>query len=86
MQLSDSDGTEFYNFSDIKDEKAFKNKYRDALDNIPVTDNQIVDIIAEANIAFNLNMRMFQELDSNLIKVMVMLLLNTIGNLRRKRK
>ena len=84
MQLQDNLGTSFYDFENIPDEVAFKNIYRNALNNIPLSDIQINQIIAEANIAFNLNMKIFQELDSNLIKIMLMLLLSSINNLRRK--
>nr|QCI06360.1 Heme oxygenase [Dictyurus purpurascens] len=84
MQLSDNLGTSFYDFHSISDEIAFKNMYRNSLNNIPLLDNQINQIISEANIAFNLNMKMFQELDSNLIKIMLMLLLSSINNLRKK--
>lgn len=84
MQLSGTNGTEFYDFISIKDDKAFKKVYRDALDNAPINEKQISEIIAEANIAFNLNMLVFQELNSNIIKIMVMLLFSTINNLRKK--
>ena len=84
MQLSDTEGTSFYDFPDIKDDGIFKQKYRKAMDDVPLSDDQITQIIAEANIAFNLNMKIFQELNSNLIKIMVMFLVNTIANLRRK--
>ena len=82
MQLSEDDGTEFYVFRDIANEKDFKNMYRNALDLIPLTDHQISLIISEANVAFNLNMKMFQELNSNIVKIMLMLLSNAINNLR----
>nr|QCI09045.1 Heme oxygenase [Inkyuleea mariana] len=83
MNLTDNDGTSFYNFTSIKDDKSFKDMYRNALDNIPISNEQIIQIIAEANIAFNLNMKMFQELNSNLIKIMLMLLLSAINNFRK---
>lgn len=82
MKLSGDDGTEFYIFREIANEKDFKNMYRKALDLIPLTDNQISLIISEANVAFNLNMKMFQELNSNIVKIMLMLLSNAINNLR----
>nr|QCI06164.1 Heme oxygenase [Dicranema revolutum] len=84
MQLSGSEGTAFYDFHSIKDDHVFKKQYRYALDSVSIDEAQIAQIIAEANIAFNLNMRLFQELNSSLIKIMVMLLLNTIGNFRNK--
>ena len=83
MKLSNDEGTEFYIFRDVDNEKEFKKMYRDALDLIPVTNNQINLIISEANIAFNLNMKMFQELNSNFVKIMLMLLSNTINSLRK---
>lgn len=84
MQLSDDQGTEFYIFRDIFDEKDFKKRYRDSLDSIPVDDGKIKSIIAEANVAFNLNMKMFQELNSGIVKIMLMLLSNAINNFRNK--
>nr|QVY57943.1 heme oxygenase [Betaphycus gelatinus] len=84
MNLSGTDGTQFYDFNMITDDKSFKKQYRLALDNAPVSNDQVTQIISEANVAFNLNMKVFQELNSNLIRVMIMLLLNTIGNLRKK--
>lgn len=80
MQLSGDEGTEFYIFRDIKNDKEFKQMYRKALDSISVTENQVSLIISEANVAFNLNMKMFQELNSNIVKIMLMLLSNTISN------
>lgn len=84
MDLSDNDGTSFYDFDLIQDEMKFKNNYRDSINNIPLSTKQIEQIIAEANTAFNLNMQMFQELNSNIIKIMIMLLLSSINNLRKK--
>lgn len=84
MNLSGTDGTCFYNFDQIKDDSLFKENYRNALNNVPLNNNQISQIITEANISFNLNMKMFQELNSNLIKIMVMLLWSAINNLRKR--
>nr|YP_009732373.1 photosystem II Q [Gracilaria textorii]QHS70914.1 photosystem II Q [Gracilaria textorii] len=84
MNLSNNDGIAFYNFHNIKDDKGFKIIYRQALDNAPIDQIQIEQIIAEANISFNLNMKVFQELNSNFIKIMGMLLLSTITSLRKK--
>nr|YP_009488750.1 heme oxygenase [Grateloupia filicina]AWD77324.1 heme oxygenase [Grateloupia filicina] len=84
MQLPETLGTAFYNFDAIVDDEAFKIVYRNALDNVPLNNQQIDQIIAEANIAFNLNMKIFQELNSNLIKIMMMLLWSTFNNFRKK--
>nr|QUE28873.1 PbsA [Porphyropsis coccinea] len=82
MQLSTSEGVEFYNFHQIKDEKDFKNQYRNALNSIKLEEDIKKDIISEANVSFNLNMNIFQELNSSLIKIMIMLLLNTIKSFK----
>nr|YP_010198806.1 heme oxygenase [Gracilaria tikvahiae]UAD88039.1 heme oxygenase [Gracilaria tikvahiae]UAD88242.1 heme oxygenase [Gracilaria tikvahiae] len=84
MNLSSNEGTAFYDFHNIKDDKRFKVIYRQALDDAPIDQIQIEQIIAEANIAFNLNMKVFQELNSNFIKIMGMLLLSAITSLRKK--
>lgn len=84
MQLSGNSGTAFYNFENIVDDQKFKEMYRNSLNNVPLDSNQINQIISEANISFNLNMKIFQELNSNLIKIMLMLLLSTINNFRKK--
>nr|YP_010196174.1 heme oxygenase [Gracilaria caudata]UAD83571.1 heme oxygenase [Gracilaria caudata] len=84
MNLSSHQGTAFYHFENIKDDKKFKVMYRRALDNVPINQIQVKNIIAEANIAFNLNMKVFQELNSNFIKIMGMLLLSAITSLRKK--
>lgn len=85
MNLKDGKGTAFYDFDAIDDDNEFKMHYRNQLNQLPVNQDQISDIIAEANVAFTLNMKMFQELNSSLIKIMVMLLLNAIGNLKLNR-
>ena len=82
MKLSGDEGTEFYIFRDINNEKEFKIQYRDALNLIPVTDKQVNLVISEANVAFDLNMKMFQELNSNIVKIMLMLLSNAINSLK----
>nr|YP_009257553.1 heme oxygenase [Coeloseira compressa]ANH09636.1 heme oxygenase [Coeloseira compressa] len=84
MNLSGNQGIAFYDFHQIDDDKLFKEMYRETLDNVPINHNQITQIIAEANLSFNLNMKIFQELNSNLIKIMVMLLWGTINNFRKK--
>nr|WCH56141.1 heme oxygenase [Calliblepharis sp.] len=83
MGLSGKEGTAFYDFQDIQDDDAFKKQYRNALNSVPVDKGQVVQIISEANIAFSLNMEVFQELNSNFIKIMLMLLLNTVNNFRK---
>jgi len=82
MNLSTNEGTAFYDFEELEDENSFKQIYRNQLNCISLSEEQVADIIAEANIAFTLNMKMFQELNSNFIKIMIMLLLNAVRNLQ----
>ncbi|KST68205.1 biliverdin-producing heme oxygenase [Mastigocoleus testarum] len=84
MNLSDGEGTAFYEFEHITDEKAFKKQYRQTLDELPVdeaTDERIVD---EANAAFGMNMKMFEELEGNLIKAIGVMLFNSLTRRRSR--
>jgi heme oxygenase len=57
------EGLAFYHFEHVDSYKQFKDEYRQALDELPLTTQQIQALVAEANVAFCLNMRLFQELD-----------------------
>lgn len=63
MNLSGGDGLAFYEFNHIESAKLFKDLYRQSLDDLTLTPAQISEIVAEANVAFVLNMRIFEELD-----------------------
>lgn len=84
MNLSDGEGTAFYEFQDISDEKAFKNKYRQAMNDLPIDDELGDRIVDEANAAFGMNMKMFQELEGNLIKAIGLMLFNTLTRRRSR--
>jgi heme oxygenase (biliverdin-producing, ferredoxin) len=84
MNLTDSNGTAFYEFEDIPDEKGFKNKYRQTLDELPIDDATGDKIVEEANDAFGMNMKMFQELEGNLIKAIGVMLFNTLTRRRTR--
>ena len=84
MGLSDGKGTAFYEFPDITDEKAFKNEYRQALNDLPVDEAMGDRIVDEANDAFGMNMKMFEELEGNLIKAIGQMLFNTLTRKRTK--
>ncbi|PSB04736.1 heme oxygenase (biliverdin-producing) [Merismopedia glauca] len=75
-------GTAFYEFADIDDEKAFKNKYRQAMNDLPVDEAKADRIVDEANAAFGMNMKMFNELEGNLIKAIGIMLFNTLTRRR----
>ena len=84
MNLSDGEGTSFYEFPTITDEKAFKQQYRQAMDNLPVDDATADRIVDEANAAFGQNMKMFKELEGNLIKAIGIMLFNTLTRRRNR--
>jgi heme oxygenase len=67
MNLGDHDGLRFYEFDAISDEKGFKANYRTTLDALPIDQATADRIVAEANQAFHCNMKMFQELEGNLV-------------------
>jgi heme oxygenase len=67
MSLGEHDGLRFYEFDAIPDEKGFKTNYRAVLDSLPIDQAMADRIVEEANQAFHCNMKMFQELEGNLI-------------------
>lgn len=83
MNLTDG-GTAFYHFPEIADEKAFKATYRQALNDLPLDEATADRIVDEANDAFGMNMKMFQELEGNLIKAIGMMLYNTLTRKRTR--
>lgn len=82
MNLSEGQGTAFYEFKEIPDEKAFKAEYRKVLDELPVDDATVDQIVNEANATFGMNMKLFQELEGNLIKAIGVMLFNTLTRRR----
>lgn len=79
-----SDGTAFYEFQDIPDEKAFKTNYRQAMDELPIDQETAEAIVDEANDAFGMNMKLFNELEGNLIKAIGVMLFNTLTRRRAR--
>lgn len=64
LKLQDtSSGLSFYQFHEIPSAKIFKDSYRVALDDLDLSEEEIERLVAEANVAFVLNMRIFEELD-----------------------
>lgn len=82
MNLVDGEGTNFYEFKTISDEKAFKNKYRQAMNDLPVDEETANRIVDEANDAFGMNMKMFKELEGSLIKAIGIMLFNSLTRRR----
>ena len=67
-------GLSFYDFSEISDSKKYKKVYRQLLDGLDVGQDDVDNIIREANYAFKLNMIMFEELEGSASKSFVKLL------------
>lgn len=80
----EGEGTAFYEFQEIADEKAFKNTYRKAMDELPIDAATADRIVDEANAAFHLNMKMFNELEGNLIKAIGVMVFNTLTRRRTR--
>lgn len=84
MNLAEGQGTAFYEFKDIPDEKQFKATYRQALDEMPIDEATAERIVDEANAAFGLNMKLFQELEGSLVKAIGQMLFNTLTRRRTR--
>jgi heme oxygenase (biliverdin-producing, ferredoxin) len=84
MNLNEGEGTSFYEFAQISDEKAFKVMYRETLDGLDVSDAKADEIVETANQAFHHNMEMFKELEGNLIKAIGVQLFNLLTRRTRK--
>jgi heme oxygenase len=60
--------TSFYHFAQIEAVVPFKENYRSAVDNLELTDDELLLLVAEVRAAFKLNQQLFVELgDSELI-------------------
>ena len=73
----DEKGLAFYKF-DIEDKKAYKTKYRETLNTLPLTTAQQNTAITEANFAFRLNMYMFDELEGSSARGLWNVFINTM--------
>lgn len=80
----DGQGTAFYEFEQIEDEKAFKDMYRAAMNSLDVEQEVADRIVTEANDAFGMNMKMFQEMEGNLVKAIGTMLFNSLTRRRAK--
>jgi heme oxygenase len=74
----------FYIFENILDAKEFKQKYRNSLDSIEFSQDEIDEIIEEANYAFKLNMDVFNEIEGNLISTIGKVLFSVLTNQKKR--
>jgi heme oxygenase len=68
LSLPADQGTNFYEFEQIstpEERQAFKERYRQTLDELPLDGTTIDRIVAEANIAFTLNRDVMHELEAD---------------------
>jgi heme oxygenase (biliverdin-producing, ferredoxin) len=84
MNLPNGKGVAFYEFVDISDAKAFKANYRQTLNQLPLDAACCDRIVNEANSAFHMNQKMFQELEGNLIDAIGQMLYNTLTRRRTR--
>jgi heme oxygenase (biliverdin-producing, ferredoxin) len=63
LDKTNKEGLAFYEFAEIPSAKSFKDEFRSALDDLDLTTDDIARLVEEANVAFLLNMRLFEELD-----------------------
>lgn len=65
LDLPDGEGIAFYEFPEISDHAAFKQKFRQTMDELLLDESSQEAIIAEANLVFGLNTAVFDELEGS---------------------
>lgn len=65
FNLTGEEGSSFYEFEQISDANAFKAIYRQALNELPVSEEMEDKIVAEAIVSFKLNIKMMRELEES---------------------
>ena len=80
----DDSGMNFYIFADILDEKKFKQDYRDTLDSLNLSQQDIDLIVEEANNSFRYNMKIFKEIEGNLISAIGKILFLSLTSRQKK--
>jgi len=80
----DESALNFYIFNDISDPKEFKKNYRNTLDSIPFSKSDVDLIIDEANNSFRYNMKIFKEIEGNLISSIGKILFLSLTNRQRR--
>eukprot|EP01080_Neovahlkampfia_damariscottae_P002819 gene2819-4227_t len=68
MDLDEEDGTKFYDFPNISNQSAFKQEYREMLNTLNITEIESQEIVNEANISFEFNIKLFEELEEKHFK------------------
>jgi heme oxygenase len=80
----DDSAMNFYIFTDIPNEKEFKQNYRNTLDSLSLSQEEIDLIVDEANNAFKYNMNVFKEIEGNLISAIGKILFSSLTSRQRR--
>eukprot|EP00580_Thalassiosira_gravida_P020622 CAMPEP_0201675568 /NCGR_PEP_ID=MMETSP0494-20130426/39843_1 /ASSEMBLY_ACC=CAM_ASM_000839 /TAXON_ID=420259 /ORGANISM="Thalassiosira gravida, Strain GMp14c1" /LENGTH=204 /DNA_ID=CAMNT_0048158049 /DNA_START=16 /DNA_END=627 /DNA_ORIENTATION=+ len=78
LGLENGDGTEFYSFEDISDNKIFITEWYQRLNDLELTKEQKEEIVDEANFVFQLNIGLLQELEGSPLKAVLTLAINSL--------
>ena len=78
LDLQDGQGTAFYTFDDIPSAKDYITEWYTRLNALDLTENQKEKIVDEANLVFDLNIGILQELDGSPFLAVWTLAINTL--------
>ena len=82
LSLENGDGTAFYTFDDIPSTKDFITEWYTSLNELDLTQQQKEDIVDEANLVFDLNIDVLQELTGSPLKAILTLAVNSLKEKR----
>ena len=78
LSLTNGDGTAFYTFDDIPSTNNFITEWYQRLNELDLSDEQKEEIVDEANLVFDLNIDLLQELEGSPFKAMLTLAVNSL--------
>lgn len=78
LGLENGDGTAFYTFEEIPSAKDFITEWYQKLNDLDLTPEQKQEIVDEANLVFDLNIGLLQELEGSPLKAMLTLAINSL--------
>jgi heme oxygenase len=78
LGLESKQGVAFYNFDDISNKYDFITAWYQRLNDLDLTDEQRQAIVDEANLVFDLNIGILEELDGSPLRAMFLLTVNTL--------
>lgn len=78
LNLENGDGTAFYSFEDITSTNNFITEWYGRLNELELSDDQKHEIVDEANLVFDLNIDLLQELEGSPVKAMLTLAINSL--------